>query len=210
MRVSILRPNEKPKKDTKLLMEVFRRAWLYIAFLFVACVQHNMIFPGVMLKKPVSSMPEHTKTVSMIATYNISAIVGKKIGQYRKFYNKYTVGVIVGLRFGIVLLFIVQAVTVSIPILNTDWFGYANIALHGLTMGFVVVAGFILAPEAEILPNKKEIAGFLSVFAINIGTMLGGFVCLFFKDLSLVSPVDISDDSSKNLGFVPLATSLHL
>ena len=95
------------------------------------------------------------------------------------------VTVILMLRFIMFGLFIVQATTVSIPILNTVWFGYLNIALFALTFGFVMVAGFILVPENEKSPENREVAGFLSVFAINIGTMIGGLLCLFFRNLQV-------------------------
>ena len=78
----------KPKKDIKTLVEVFSRIWFCWGILFIACIQLNTVYPGVMLKKPVDGILPHTKTVSMIATYSCFAIIGKKLGQYRHMYNK--------------------------------------------------------------------------------------------------------------------------
>ena len=83
----ILIQRPKPKKDIKTLVEVFSRIWVCWGFLFIACIQVNTVYPGVMLKKPVDGILPHTKTVSMIATYSCSAIIGKKLGQYRHLYN---------------------------------------------------------------------------------------------------------------------------
>lgn len=48
---------------------------------------------------------------------------------------------------------------------------------------FVNVAWFILTPEQ--LPTEKEIAGFVSVFGINIGLIMGAVLALLSRNISV-------------------------
>jgi hypothetical protein len=170
------------KKNLKTMLEVCKKTKLYLFLFIVACIQHNLLYPGVMLKKPIPWMANHTKTVSMVMTYSIFFIFGKKCGQYRKYYNVWTAIVVAIIRLVLIAFFILQVVTVTIPIFNTAWFGYVNIALFGITFGFLNVSLFIMSPE-QVTKDKKEIAGFLSSFWINLGTMLGAFLSLSLKNL---------------------------
>ena len=176
---------QKAKRDFNTVWTVFKRNWLHVVLLITACIQLNMVHPGVMLKKPIPGMSDSNKTVSMIATFSATFIVGKFIGQYRKYYNKYTIVVVVLFRFLLEGFFFIQAITVSIPVFNTAWFGYVNIGLYGLTMGLVMVSLFILAPE-EVSKDKKEISGFLAVIACNVGSLAGGFLALPFAHLHII------------------------
>jgi hypothetical protein len=49
-------------------------------------------------------------------------------------------------------------------------------------MGFLNVAIFIMAPE-QVPQDLKEVAGFVAVIGINIGTIIGGFSSLTLKNL---------------------------
>jgi len=173
---------KRPQRDLRTLLEVGKAAWLYLFILGFSCVQQNIPYPGVMLKKVIPGMENHTKTVSMVTTFSLFYIFGKKIGQVRNIYNANTTIVVLLFRFILAGFFIVQAVNETLPIIKTAWFAYVNIALFGITQGFLNVALFIMGPE-QVQGNKKEVAGFLSVFAINFGSMIGGFLALLFKNI---------------------------
>ena len=84
-------PAARPKKNLALMCQVFNERKLYIILLFVACFQHCITYPGIMLMKYLPNTADHTKTLSMITTYGIFYIIGKRIGQYRQYYNIYIV-----------------------------------------------------------------------------------------------------------------------
>ena len=154
-----------------------------MVLVFIVNLQNNLAFPGLMLKKPVD-IDDDTKNVSMIMTFNVLFLIGKFLGQQRERYNKYYVIFATMLRWVLILFFIIQAVTLSIPILNTIWFGYFNIGLFGLTIGFGNVAFFFMVPEQVDKP-RKEIAGFLTVIGINLGNLVGGFLALPLQNLGI-------------------------
>lgn len=188
LEVGLLDPNNaekaKPKKGLKTMWEVFKATKFYMFLILVSCMQQNLVYPGVMLKKPMEGMAGHTKTVSMITTFSVFYILGKKLGQYRQYYNEVPVVVCLLLRLAFMAFFIIQAVTIDLAVFNTIWFGYVNVAMFAITMGFLNVSLFILSPE-KVEGEKKEIAGFLAVFFINFGTMIGGFASLGLKDLGV-------------------------
>lgn len=174
----------KSKKGLKTMWEVFKATKFYMFLILISCMQQNLVYPGVMLKKPMEGMAGHTKTVTLITTFSVFYILGKKLGQYRQYYNEVPVVVCLVVRLALMAFFIIQAVTIDLAIFNTIWFGYVNVALFAITMGFLNVSLFILAPE-KVEGEKKEIAGFLAVFFINFGTMIGGFSSLGLKDLGV-------------------------
>ena len=136
-----------------------------------------------MLEKPLNALPIDWKVVSMITTFNLFDVIGKNLAQYRKFYNKTVVAMITMFRFTFDAFFIIQAITSKIDVFNTIWFGYVNIALFGLTNGFVTTASFIMCPE-KVAVKKKETAGFLSVFGLTTGLTVGGFIALPLRNLN--------------------------
>jgi len=174
---------KKPQRDFATVMEVLRATKFYVLLLVVTYIQMNTVFPGIMLMKPIACMENDTKVTTMNMLFSIFFLVGKKLGQYRKYYNKYSILALVLFRFVLVFFFMAQAVTSSIPILNTAWFGYLNILLFGLTNGFVTCALFILAPEA-VEPSKKEVSGFVSVFGLTSGVLIGTLTALPFRTLN--------------------------
>ena len=175
---------KRPQREFKVLWEVTKDTKFYMFLIFLACIQQSFSVPGLMLKKEVIGMEDHTKTISMNTMFSIFYIFGKKLGQYRQGYNEKIVVTNVVFRFLLVFFFIVQAWTSAVPILNTVWFGYLNIAVFGVSMGFANVSLFIMSPE-QVQGDKKEVAGFLVVFAINLGTILGGFLSLPFAKHSI-------------------------
>ena len=173
---------QQPQREMKVLVEVGKQAKLYLILLVVICIQQYMLYPGVMLKKEIPGMEKHTKTVSMITTFSVFYIAGKRIGQIRKIYNTNTTIVVTLSRFIFMAMFIIQAVAKDILIISSPWFAYVNIAFFALTQGFLNVSLFILGPE-QVKGDKKEVVGFLGVFALNIGSMIGAFSALLFKKL---------------------------
>ena len=77
----------------------------------------------------------------------------------------------------LITFFLMQADVVFTPFIDTVWFGYANISLFGITMGFLNVSLFTMAPE-NVQGCKKEVAGFLATFGTNLGCMVGVFSSL--------------------------------
>lgn len=171
-----------PKRDFATLYVVFKEIKYFLVLMFTLYIQMDLPYPGVMLKKPMPSMAEHTKTVSLMLTFAFFLVAGKKLAQYREYYSKFVVIAVILCRFIFVVFFILQAVTLSIPILNTEWFAYVNVGLFGLTMGFSSVSLFILGAE-QVKGENKEVSGFLTVFTINIGAILGGTFSLLLKDI---------------------------
>jgi len=171
-----------PKRNFGTLMVVAKETWFYLLLILVSCVQQHFSYPGLALAKPIPGMENHTKTVSMIAVFSAFYIIGKKMGQYREYYNRNTMTVLTLFRFVIIAFFILQVVAPEIPILNTAAFGYLNVVLFALTMGVINVGLFILTPE-QVTEDKKEIAGFIAVFAINLGTIIGAFSIVPLKEI---------------------------
>jgi len=176
----------KPEKNFQTLYKIYQQSTIYVILVFMINLQGNLPYPGVALKKVIPGMASTTKTVSMITTFSIFFIMGKFTGQQRKWYTLRAVIIVSIARFFLVAFFIIQAVTNSIPILNTVWFAYVNIALFGLSLGFGNVALYYMIPE-QVEKQRKEIAGFLTCIAINIGSMIGGFLALPLENIGLPS-----------------------
>jgi len=176
---ALLETNRKttPKRDLKILIQVYKEIEIYFYLMLVTCVQHNIAYPALMLMKEIPGMDDQTKSVVLLTYFAVFYIVGKKIAQYRQYYNKSIMITVMIIRFGIVGLIYLQAMTNEIPIVNTTIFGYIVICAFALTMGFTNVGIFILGPEG-VSSEKKEVAGFISVFALNTGSVIGGFLSL--------------------------------
>jgi len=173
---------EREKRDFSTLLRVFKQTQVHIWLMVVASIQQHIAYPGLMLMKPVplSVMDASDKSTSMIITFSVFYIFGKKMGQFRQHYNKYTMLVLVQLRFVLIGFFYIQAYYPTWPIFNTLWFGYTNILIFGIMMGILNVGLFVLTPE-PVSKENKELAGFLAVFGLNFGTLLGDMVALVFK-----------------------------
>lgn len=176
------------KQGFKTILSVFGEVKLYVLLLILGYTQSFLVFPGVMLEKPMDKMEGNWKVVSMLATFNFCDALGKNLAQYRNKYSKNTIIWIIIARTSLVAFFIIQAITSSIAVFNTMWFAYINIALFGLTSGFLTSALFILGPESVHEGWKKEIAGFLSVFGLTTGLTLGGLFALFLTNLNAHNP----------------------
>jgi len=176
-------PGQPVEKSFKTLFEIFNKARLECILVFIYNLQLGLAYPGLVLKKPVP-FDDATKNVSMIMTFNLLFLCGKILGQYRNRYNKSHVIIGALARFGMIVLFIIQAVTMSIPVLNTVWFGYFVIGCFGLTIGFGNVAFFFMIPEQVDKP-RKEIAGFLTVIGINIGNLAGTLLALPLQNIGM-------------------------
>ena len=171
----------KPKRDLKTLLTTFKKVKYHLILLLCLYIQHALLYPGVMLEKPINGMADHSKTVSMICAFSVFFILGKKGGQYRKYYSIGTIATIALLRFIFIATFLLQAENTQLPIIRAVWFGYVNIAIFAFTLGYSNVALFIMGPE-QVGDEFKEIAGFLNVFALNLGSMIGGFSSLLLVD----------------------------
>lgn len=165
------------KRDFKTLFEVYHRTRGYFWLMIVAVTQQNMFYPGLALQKKIVGMEDEDKTVSIVTTFALFFIIGKKIGQYREYYDKGTIIFCTLIRFIIIALIFVQARFDNIPIVETAWFCYLNISLLALSLGVINVGIFILS--AELVPDdKKELSGFVSVMAVNFGSLFGGLASL--------------------------------
>jgi len=168
---------KKPGRDFATLFSVWKRTSFYVILIALTYVQMYTVFPGVMLQKPMD-MKESTKLTSLNMVFSIFFLIGKKAGQYRKYYNAQKIAGIILFRFVLMAFFVLQA-NWDLPIFNTMLFGYLNVLLFGFTNGFVTCALFILAPE-QIETEKKEVSGFVNVFGLTAGIVLGTFTALPF------------------------------
>lgn len=181
---SLMQPEQvRPKKNFKTLFSIFIEGWFPICLMFISMLQHGTCYPGVMLLKKMPSMADTTKTVSLVTTFNVFYIVGKLIGQFRNRYNIKVVVIVMLFRFVVDALFVLQVVEPNTPVWGSEWFAYVNVATAAVTLGFLVVALFIMIPE-QFGSEKKELAGFVAVIGNNFGTMGGAFLALTLKNLS--------------------------
>ena len=166
-------------RNVKTFINISYEVRFYVVLYIITAVQLYAIFPGVILKKPMPGVDEEIKVVSIVMTFNVFQTIGKVLGKYRKYYTPSSVFGMVMFRFVLMGLIIAQAATTDIPIIDTVWFGYLTTAVFGLTLGFVIVALTVLAPE-RVDTEKKEIVGHVSIFAINAGVLCGTFTALPF------------------------------
>jgi len=172
---------DREKRNFGTLFKVFQQTQVHIWLMVIASIQQHIAYPGLMLMKPIAGMDDKDKSTSMIITFSVFYIIGKKFGQFRQYYNKYTMMVLVMLRFISIGFFYVQAYYPNVEIFNTIWFGYSNITFFGILMGLLNVGLFVLAPE-PVSKENKELAGFLAVFGLNFGTLLGDLIALVFEE----------------------------
>ena len=166
----------------KRLYQVFVDVMYYSLIMILVYVQTFMMFPGVMLLKTMIILDPTWKTVLLITTYNFFDCVGKILANYRNLYNKYSVGILAVGRFAFFLPYILLAMNGNNPIINEDWFAFINTALFAVTNGFCTACLFILGP-ASVPDNKKEIAGFVMSFSLQMGIVSGSFLALCFQNL---------------------------
>ncbi len=174
---SVAQPVE---RNFKTLVLIYHKAAMYVILSFIINMQTTTAFPGLMLMKKIPDLDPATKTVSMVTSFNVFFLLGKILGQQRKRYDKGSVIFVAILRFFLIAFFVIQAATESVPVLNTVWFAYVNIAVFGLTIGFGNVALFFMIPE-QVEKNLKEVAGFMAVIQWNVGNLLGRFFALPFQ-----------------------------
>ncbi len=174
---------EELPKNFDTFFKVFGEVKFTTSLLIISCIQLFLVFPGVILKKPMPGIEYDRKVVYVNLVFNIAQTVGKVIGKYRKYYTAGSVFAVVMLRFAVIAVILLQAITTKIPIVNTIWFGFATTALYGLIHGFVIVALNILGPE-NVSSEKKEVVGHVAVFGINVGVLIGTFTALPFKNIT--------------------------
>ena len=140
------------------------------------------MFPGVMLLKTMTILDPTWKTVLLVTTFNFFDCLGKILANYRNLYNKYSVGILTVGRLAFFLPYILMAMNGNYPIINDDWFAFVNSALFAVTNGFCTASLFILGP-ASVHDHKKEIAGFVMAFSLQIGIVIGSFSALSLQQL---------------------------
>jgi len=168
------------------MMIVFRAAMIPILCLLTNYIQTFTFFPGVMHARNTPGLDDPWKMVSMLTVFNIFDIVGKAAAEKREKYNDQILMLVTAFRFVFLFTFVVQVVLPNWMITSSLAFCYVNIAVFGLTNGFVTTASFILAPE-KVEGKKKQLAGFLSVTALTTGIMLGTIVAYPFGNLKPIN-----------------------
>jgi len=165
------------QKSMSAELRVFKEVKLYVLLLVLNFALSFMVFPGVMLEKKLDFMTVDWKVVSMLATFNLFDVIGKDLAKYRVYYTKWTVMFVMAIRIIFNVFFVIQALSLELFVVSTAWFAYLNIAFFGLTHGFVTAALFIMGPE-QVSLQKKETAGYLSIFGLTTGLVLGGVLSL--------------------------------
>ena len=174
---------EELPKNFATFFKVFGEVKFTTLLLILSCIQLFAVFPGVILKKPMPGVEDDSKVVLVNLVFNVAQTFGKLIGKYRKYYTVGSVFAVVMLRFAVIAVILLQAITTKVPIVNTVWFGFVTTGLYGLIHGFVIVALTVLGPERVSL-EKKEVVGHVAVFGINIGVLIGTFTALPFKNIT--------------------------
>lgn len=173
---------EELPKNFSTFLRVFDEVKFTTILLIVSCLQLFAVFPGVILKKPMPGIDKDHKVVFVNLVFNIAQTIGKVLGKYRRYYTPGSVFAVVMLRFVLIAVILLQALTTKIPIVNTIWFGFLTTGLYGFIHGFLVVALTILGPE-RVSAEKKEVVGHVAVFGINVGVLTGTFTALAFKKI---------------------------
>ena len=166
----------------KRLYQVFVDIIYYALFMILIYIQTFMMFPGVMLLKTMTILDPTWKTVLLVTTFNSFDCLGKILANYRNLYNKYSIGILAVGRLAFFLPYILMAMNGNNPIINDDWFAFVNSALFAVTNGFCTASLFILGP-ASVPDHKKEIAGFVMAFSLQIGVVIGSFSALSLQQL---------------------------
>jgi len=174
---------EELPKNFATFFKVFREVKFTTVLLMISCIQLFAVYPGVILKKPMPDIDADDKVIFVNLVFNVAQTVGKLLGKYRKYYTPGSVFAVVMLRFALIAIILLQAITTKIPLVNTIWFGFLTTGLYGFIHGFLVVALTILGPE-RVSSEKKEVVGHVAVFGINVGVLLGTFTALPFKNIT--------------------------
>jgi len=173
------------RKDARALFRAFKESHVYLLLMLFTQIQTFTTFPAMMLKKHIDGLSLDWKLVTMVATFQASCIVGQKLAQFREYYNKWVVIICIIVRTAFAAMFIVQAVVDDNEIISSVWFGYVNIILFSVTFGFIQTALFILATQS-VTPEKKEVVGYMTVFAGVLGVALGAILSLPLKNVGTV------------------------
>jgi len=186
---SITTPLSEPEENTEMnfttLFQVLGKVKLYVGLMLLLYIQTFMMFPGVMLDKPIPGMKFDWKVVSMIFTYNLFDTIGKFLTKRRDLFNKCCITALVLARFWFFFTFLIAATTMNVDVFDSTWFAYVNIALFALTNGYATSALFTLIPEQLQTNIEKEISGFLGVWGLTGGIMCGAFLALPFANLDV-------------------------
>jgi len=153
--------------------------------LFIMVINNTIsasMYPGVMLKKPVTYLDPAWKIVVFAGVFNLFNSLGKFSTIFKGLVCKTVLGMVTGLRLIFLFTFVIEATTLHFPVIDTEWFFYINVALFALTDGFVTSSVFILCPT-KVHGHDKEIAGFLSLQGLLFGFTIGTYCALLFRNL---------------------------
>lgn len=169
------------QKSVSFIFKVFKKIQPFPLLVFLIYVQTFMLFPGVALKRQLSSLknPAWSATI-MILTFNIGDTIGKYLGNFR-FYNKINTTIFVLFRFIFFASYICIVVT-DADVITDDWFMVINMLVFAIMNGLGTCAAMVLAPEVA-QKNEKETAGFIMNNGLYMGIMIGSFMALTFKNL---------------------------
>jgi equilibrative nucleoside transporter 1/2/3 len=165
------------------LFDVFSHMKRIVALMVLIYIQTFMMFPGVTLLKKLTILNVTWENVLLVAAYNVFDVVGKYFTNYRQFYTLNTTTILVFARFLFYIPFLLMAMNYDWPIINSNWFPFVNVSLFAMTNGFATSSLFILGPE-QVPENKKEAAGFLTMFSLLAGIFAGSFLALIFTNLN--------------------------
>jgi len=177
-----VKPPISAESGIKRMYIVFKEIKWHVILMILIYVQTFTMFPGVMLLKTMTILDSTWETVLLIMAYNVFDSIGKTFTNNRSWYNINSIAVLVMGRFVFFAPFILMAVSDNIPVISEDWFAFVNVSLFAMANGFATSALFIMGPEG-VTQNKKEVAGFVMMFSLQLGIVFGTFLALAFQNL---------------------------
>lgn len=175
---------EEQKFDFKLTFKVMKKNWIPVCLLLLNYIQTFMMFPGVTLMRTIPGMSFTWSSLLMVLTFNTFDTIGKYLAKYRSLFNQKCIAILTVSRFWFFFTFILGATTTNVAVVDTTVFAFVNIAMLGVTNGYVTTCCFIFGPENVKGGREQEIAGFLSVLALTSGITIGAFLALPFSHLN--------------------------
>ena len=172
---------EASKKDTKFILNVFKKIQPMPILIFLIYIQTFMMFPGVALTKQAMSDPAWNADL-LVLVYNIGDSFGKYLAGFRNGYNVVSMTVLILGRFLFYLSFLVMASSNNATVISADWFAFVNMFVFSATNGYGTTAVMVLAPEITN-KNEKETAGFIMNNGLYFGMMAGSFLALIFQNV---------------------------
>lgn len=166
-----------PSKMPPTLLGVMKEMWIYGALLVLLYVQTFMLFPGVSLSRTIGDLDSAWNAVVVITTFNLFDTIGKTIAEKRSLFNKYSVIVVLVIRFVFFATFINLKNNKNTNFLDSDLFAIINMALFALLNGYCTSALYTMGPEA-VADHKKETAGFIMQLSLYSGIISGSFLAL--------------------------------